>query len=110
MSTRDKLFTQNAVCEKCDFNDLMKAREIIYTFCHPDTNYKYAGPRGGSERDRITKVFNDVYTKLLELDAKDQTPMIVLPSEELGVFLKDDQPQMNQRMGKIENETFRSNV
>ena len=105
MSTRDKLFTQNAVCEKCDFNDLMKAREIIYTFCHPDTNYKYAGPRGGSERDRITKVFNDVYTKLLELDAKDQTPMIVLPSEELGVFLKDDQPQMNQRMGKIENET-----
>ena len=82
MSYREKSHIQNVICSRFSLDALKEAREIIYTYSEPGKPYAYRGPyKVVNVRDKSTAAFEDIFSKLSELDAKGKMPIIACPSD-----------------------------
>ena len=107
MTSRDKLYIQDATCARFSLNVLKQAHEVLFKGCHPTAKYiAVRGPNKGGPREKSIFFFEECFKKLVDLDQKGLQPIIACPSDELYVFLGDngsyDHKLNENRFAKLE--------
>ena len=84
----DKSIISEAIVSRFDLSALKKAREVLFKTVDPVEKFTaYNGPQRGSDRDKVMGAFDSVYTRMMKLDADDQMPIFLCPSEDLPTML-----------------------
>ena len=85
LSSRDKFFIRERVCNIFSLEQIKAAREILYKTLDPQNKYNYNGPRSksASDRDRINDAYEGIYSKMMKIDADNSVPIFSVPSTEL---------------------------
>lgn len=109
MLSREKSMIQESVCARFEFEAIKSARQVIFTFCEPQTRYVYQGQHGKrSPREKSLHALEGIYDKLNILDQSGLTYIIACPSTDLHLLLNSNGPidlkLIEERFQKLEME------
>ena len=107
MMKKTKQFIQEEVLAAFDFQDLKKARELLFNTL--ENNPKgYNGPTLSSDREKAIHCFDVIFNKMKEIDGVDsQSVSFACPSLELDLIPRkslDGHSQCTQEIGKLYSE------
>ena len=105
MLTKDKLHIISFMCARFSWKDLKRAHELLSNYCNPDVDYNKRGPNSG-DRSRAEFFCAESYRILENLDKQDLSPVVAIPSENIGAMLAfndvHDHKKVDQRFQLIE--------